>query len=597
MRSLLWIFLIGTLGANSSACGLLGKSEVNAIVKIGAPAAVLDSQVDVDRVANLVPQDESVANSVSSVSLTVAGSCITNAVAVSIIVETANIDITVPCDASSGMFETTLNLLDAPDGKTSIRIKFLNSLVSTASMYEIERVVIKDTEGLESFSIPETFTESAGYIHLTEVSGAAIYRVTFTPRDSLNGTPTTIESTSTNIPVSALTIGTSYTVSVDALDDKQNVTSASNTGIFVNVSIGPPGAFSISSATNGNTQSVVTWGAASGATSYTMKYGTSSGSYGTTVSTGATSPTTITGLSNGTTYYIMVTAVNASGSTNASAQVTATPAAGPCGYQSCGNSGNGCYDDTTAKNVGFACLADGTQIDYVSATGSFFVWKEHNGSRILHASGLWSSSADWQKTLNRNGNGFTTTNFTTLTNIAGRACPANDTLPSVHISDDNDGSKFATGYCLYYDVGGAGDGMWPSGPTRVNAIPYEDYLGYPSALVRAAGSGGGVNPSWYEGNGKTCADKGMRLPAVFETNTTATTSTYFPTNDGTPSFAGTNGVPPAISSGCGQTATAYYSNVWLDWFNDSSLVGWLNNSGIGYIGNCSDDDSHRCVLP
>ncbi|NBQ53984.1 MAG: hypothetical protein EBU49_10440, partial [Proteobacteria bacterium] len=340
MRSLLCIFLIGTLGANSSACGLLGKSEVKAIVKIGAPAAVLDSQVDVDRVANLVPQDESIANSVSSVSLTVAGSCITDAVAVSIIVETANIDITVPCDASSGMFETALNLLDAPDGKTSIRIKFLNSLVSTASMYEIERVVIKDTEGLESFSIPETFTESAGYIRLTEVSGAAIYRVTFTPRDSLDGTPTTIESTSTNIPVSALTNGTSYTVSVEALDDKENATSASNTGTFINVSAGPPGAFSISSATNGNTQSVVTWGAASGATSYTMKYGTSSGSYGTTVSTGATSPTTITGLSNGTTYYIMVTAVNASGSTNASSQWAVTPA-GPPGAFSISSATNG----------------------------------------------------------------------------------------------------------------------------------------------------------------------------------------------------------------------------------------------------------------
>ena len=994
MRSLLCIFLIGTLGANSSACGLLGKSEVNAIVKIGAPAAVLDSQVDVDRVANLVPQDESIANSVSSVSLTVAGSCITSAVAVSIIVESANIDITVPCDASSGMFEIALNLLDAPDGKTSIRIRFLNSLVSTASMYEIERVVIKDTEGLESFSIPETFTESAGYIRVTEVSGTAIYRVTFTPRDSLDGTPTTIESTSTNIPVSALTIGTSYTVSVDALDDKQNVTSASNTGIFVNGSIGPPGAFSISSATNGNTQSVVTWGAASGATSYTVKYGTSSGSYGTTVSTGATSPTTITGLSNGTTYYIMVTAVNASGSTNASAQVTATPApsisavvppqnmgvlygynqslpkydvrvywdsssnpkfadyevayrvsganwitetlrakhytyldypippiysfdslsngmlykkqldpgtnyefrvrswyysedqptvvdissdwatvsvnlpsspgtlttaarlkvtsityneqsqwlsspfnlnllpnttrlflkylrvkdrffrsevfkyrvqgelsfsnfaffttcgdytcvdipnlkpsttyeiyiqtwfynttefsysdggsyytnnetvpdwvtttvtqpsftsgeaprnlsvnrsdatcysegayqckktnlswdpprqmtnsygpvigysiqsstsgaagydsakyycnstgscsayptriswetpsfelfmgysdastfrvravyalynpygsgivagfspwvyvgvsptptptavSGSCSYQLCGNTGNGCYDNITAKNDGFACLADGTQIDYVFTTRSFSVWKEHNGSRILHASGLWSSSADWQKTLNRNGNGFTTTNFTTLTNIAGRACPPNSTLPSVHISDDNNASKFATGYCLYYDNGGLGDGMWPSGPTRVNAIPYQDYLGYPSALVRAAGSGGGVNPSWYEGNSKTCADKGMRLPAVFETNTTATTSTYFPTGDGTPSFAGIYGVRAV--SGCGQTATAYFSDVWMDWYNDSSLVGWINNSGFGYIGNCSDDDSYRCVLP
>jgi len=259
---------------------------------------------------------------------------------------------------------------------------------------------------------------------------------------------------------------------------------------------------------------------------------------------------------------------------------TPSSATGSCSYQLCGNIGNGCYDNNTAKNDGFACLADGTQIDYVFTTRSFSVWKEHNGSRILHASGLWSSSADWQKTLNRNGNGFTTTNFTTLTNIAGRACPPNSTLPSVHISDDNNASKFATGYCLYYDNGGAGDGMWRGSDAQVSGIPYEDYTYY---WTRVDGSGVGSvrGRGWYAGNGKTCADKGMRLPAVFETNTTGTTSPYFPTGDGIPDFAGIYGVRAV--SGCGQTATAYYSNVWLDWYNDSSLVGWINNSGIGYI--------------
>ncbi len=87
-----------------------------------------------------------------------------------------------------------------------------------------------------------------------------------------------------------------------------------------------PGAFAIAGATNGNTESVVTWGASTGAASYTVSYGTSTGSYGTTFSTNATSPTTITGLTNGTTYYIMVTAVNTSGCTNATAEATATPA-------------------------------------------------------------------------------------------------------------------------------------------------------------------------------------------------------------------------------------------------------------------------------
>ena len=136
--------------------------------------------------------------------------------------------------------------------------------------------------------------------------------------------------------------------------------------------------------------------------------------------------------------------------------------------------------------------------------------------------------------------------------------------------------------------------MWRGSDAQVSGIPYEDYTYY---WTRVDGSGVGSvrGRGWYAGNGKTCADKGMRLPAVFETNTTATTSPYFPTGDGTPSFAGIYGVRAV--SGCGQTATTYYSNVWLDRYNDSHLVGWLNNSGNGYIGNCSDDDSYRCVLP
>ncbi len=88
-----------------------------------------------------------------------------------------------------------------------------------------------------------------------------------------------------------------------------------------------PGAFAISSASSAGTTSVaLNWAAASGATSYTVKYGTVSGAYPTTFSAAATSPTVVTGLTSGTLYYFMVVAVNGVGSTDATAEVSATPA-------------------------------------------------------------------------------------------------------------------------------------------------------------------------------------------------------------------------------------------------------------------------------
>ena len=78
-------------------------------------------------------------------------------------------------------------------------------------------------------------------------------------------------------------------------------------------------------ATPGNTQVSLSWTASSGATSYNVKRSTVSGGPYTTVgSTGATSFTN-TGLTNGTTYFYVVTAVNASGESGNSTQVSATP--------------------------------------------------------------------------------------------------------------------------------------------------------------------------------------------------------------------------------------------------------------------------------
>ena len=94
-----------------------------------------------------------------------------------------------------------------------------------------------------------------------------------------------------------------------------------------------PGAPTNLTATPGNAQVTLAWTAVPTASSYKIYRSTTSGSgyalLGTTTATSGTD----TGLTNGTTYYYVVTAVNASGESANSAQVSATPAASSVVYQ------------------------------------------------------------------------------------------------------------------------------------------------------------------------------------------------------------------------------------------------------------------------
>jgi len=98
---------------------------------------------------------------------------------------------------------------------------------------------------------------------------------------------------------------------------------ASNSAIVA--LLAPPAAPTGLVATPGNNQVGLTWTASSGATSYNVKQATTnSGSY-TTISNTATTSFTNTGLINGTKYYYVVSAVNISGESVNSAQVSALP--------------------------------------------------------------------------------------------------------------------------------------------------------------------------------------------------------------------------------------------------------------------------------
>lgn len=234
----------------------------------------------------------------------------------------------------------------------------------------------------------------------------------------------------------------------------------------------------------------------------------------------------------------------------------------------CGGAGDSCYNNESATTIGAATTPSGKSIEYVISSGSNYVWKEAGGNRVLRANGL----DEWAKKLNLNGKGLSGTDFTAYTSIVGRKCPTN-----VYIDDSN---KFTTGNCLYYTT--------ESDTQSLNAAGTSQSTGGSIGLNNWSNYNGG-GAKWYVGNIQTCATKGMRLPTVFETTTTDTTQTDYPTADGAPSFAGaSNGIPSRAGGGYTWTASALstYNNSYWIWLDASSLD--MGYSAPFYV---------RCVLP
>ena len=94
----------------------------------------------------------------------------------------------------------------------------------------------------------------------------------------------------------------------------------------VTVTLAAPDAPSGVTASTGNAKATISWPSVAGASSYNIYWSTTSGSgmSGTQI-TGVTSPRDVNGLTNGTPHYFVVTAVNSSGESVISNEVSGTP--------------------------------------------------------------------------------------------------------------------------------------------------------------------------------------------------------------------------------------------------------------------------------
>lgn len=207
------------------------KSKIKATISIGKPVAVLTSAIDVQRVAQIVPAEDSYVNSSISSELTVAGTCITGSAAVSISLVSTNISLSRVCDAVTGAFSGQLDVSGVTDGKLTLSIEFLNDLVNAVPVYVTQRSFFKDTSAPPAFTMPSTLNESSSTISINAVEGAVLYRATFTPVSG-GSAIRQVESSGPSISVASLDTGTTYTVSVVALDAAGNPTTAGNTGTF-----------------------------------------------------------------------------------------------------------------------------------------------------------------------------------------------------------------------------------------------------------------------------------------------------------------------------------------------------------------------------
>lgn len=163
-----------------------------------------------------------------------------------------------------------------------------------------------------------TWTQSTG----TGITGNNVYRSTTGSGGPYNLLANLAATTS--YADTAVVNGNTYFYSVTAINGNGESALSSYAGATT-IPAAPTGL----SATAGNAQVGLSWTASTGATGYNVKRATTSGGPYTTIASPTGSSYTDTTAANGTTYYYVVSAVNASGESVNSSEVSATPSAPP----------------------------------------------------------------------------------------------------------------------------------------------------------------------------------------------------------------------------------------------------------------------------
>lgn len=184
-------------------------------------------------------------------------------------------------------------------------------------------------------AIPTGLAATAGNAQVSlqwnTVTGATGYRLFRSMSSSLQGDQIWSGAAATFLNT-GLTNGTMYFYRVAATSANGSSTPSAPVNAMPTAPPAPPPPAIPTglAATPGNAQVSLLWNPVSGATGYTLFRSTVQGTQGAAVISNQPATTFLnTGLTNGTTYFYSVAAVNANGSSLASAQVTAKPAAPP----------------------------------------------------------------------------------------------------------------------------------------------------------------------------------------------------------------------------------------------------------------------------
>jgi fibronectin type 3 domain-containing protein len=155
-------------------------------------------------------------------------------------------------------------------------------------------------------------------------SGATNYHV---KRSTSSGTETQISAPASNSFIdTALVNGTKYFYVVSAVNSGGESANSSEVNAIPTAPATPPAVPTGLQATAGNAQVILNWNAIAGATSYHVKRSASSGTE-TQISAPVSNSFTDTGVTNGTKYFYVVSAVNSTGESANSSEVSATPTA------------------------------------------------------------------------------------------------------------------------------------------------------------------------------------------------------------------------------------------------------------------------------